>query len=276
MNLFESILYGLSGKMETPTQFGIFHLVCFGVVILLTVLLCVRFKDATAKTEKILLLSAWGVLAILEIYKQLIYSINFTDPVSWDYQWYSFPFQFCSSPLYLFPLAALPKNERFRDAVRMFLATFSLFAGLAVMFYTNDVFSAYIGINIQTMVHHGAMVIFGVYLGGRLIRENKMTLPCFLRGCAVFVTLLIIALVMNLCAPLVTDEIFNMFYIGPNFPCTLVILDVIYLHVPYILFLLIYTLGFSFAAFLMFCGQCFLRPSWYRSKNKASQNNPES
>lgn len=266
MNLFESVLYHLSGRMEIPAGYGVFHLICFALVILITVFLCLKFGKASQKTEKILLLSAWGVLVILEIYKQLLYSINFTDPVTWDYQWYSFPFQFCSSPLYLFPLAALIKNERARDAVRMFLATFSLFAGLAVMFYTNDVFSTYIGINLQTMIHHGAMVIFGVYLGGRLLREGKMTLPYFLRGCLVFVIMLLIALILNLCAPLFTDELFNMFYIGPNFPCTLVILDRIYLNVPYILFFIIYTLGFSFAALLIFCGQIFLRPSWYKSR----------
>lgn len=270
MNLFESILFRLSGKMEMPGQFGVFHIICFVLVILATVLLCLRFGKASEKTEKKLLLITWIVLVILEIYKQLIYSINFTDPVTWDYQWYSFPFQFCSSPLYLFPLAVFPKNERFRDAIRMFLSTFSLFAGLAVMFYTDDVFSAFIGINIQTMVHHGAMVVFGVYLGGRLIRENKMTLPHFLRGCVVFVVLLIIALIMNLTAPLITDETFNMFYIGPYFPCTLVILDQIYLHVPYPIFLIIYTLGFSFAAFLLFLLQKLLRLPLKKNSDKIS------
>lgn len=254
--------------MEVPPGYGAFHLICFAVVIAVTAFLCIRCRDVSPKNEKIILMSAWVVIVILEIYKQLIYSIDFGETVTWDYEWYSFPFQFCSSPLYLLPLAALPKNDRFRDAVRMFLATFSLFAGLAVMFYTNDVFSVYIGINIQTMVHHGAMVIFGVWLGGRLLREKKMTLPRFLQGCLVFVAMLTIALALNLAAPLFTDEVFNMFYIGPHFPCTLVILDTIYLSVPYPVFLLIYTLGFSFAAFLMFCGQLILRPSWYKSRKK--------
>ena len=69
-----------------------------------------------------------------------------------------------------------------------------------------------------------------------------------------------------------------MFYIGPNFPCSLVILDAIYLNVPYVLFLMIYMLGFSAMAFLVFSGQLVLRPSWYKSlkRKKAEKNSAES
>ena len=120
----------------------------------------------------------------------------------------------------------------------MFLSTFSLFAGLAVYLYTDDVFSSYIGINIQTMVHHGLMIVFGIWLGGRLWRENKMQLSVFWHGCIVFLIMITIALLMNITAPTITDELFNMFFIGPNYPCTLVILEQIYPAVPYPVFVL--------------------------------------
>ena len=277
MNFFEQILYNLSGKMEIPVGYGSFHLICFGVIILLTAATCLLFRNVSQRTEKIMLMSTWIVLVLLETYRQLLYSIHFSHPVYWDYDWNAFPFQFCSSPLFFFPLAALPKNERVRDVFRMFFATFSLFAGLAVLFNPDDAFSSYIGISLQTMIHHGAMIVFGVFLGGRLLREGKMKLTLFAKSGAVFACLVLIAFLMNLSAPLFTDEVFNMFYIGPYFPCQLIILCDIYPAVPHPVFLLIYTLGFIVAAFAVFCAQLVLRPAWYKAliakyKDKSEHN----
>ena len=274
MNFLEQILYALSGTMEMPSGYGTFHLVSLAVVLLLTAAMCWFFRNASQQTEKRMLMIAWVVLVLMETYRQLLYAVHFDNPVYWDYDWNAFPFQFCSSPLFLFPPAALPKSERVRDVFRMFFATFSLFAGLAVMFYPEGAFSSFIGISIQTMVHHGTMVMFGVFLGGRLLHEGKMKLPLFGKAAAVFAGLVLIALLMNLAAPLVTDKVFNMFYIGPYFPCQLVILNAIYPNVPHPVFLLIYTLGFIFASFLVFGGQLLLRPSWYkalRAKHQSQQ-----
>ena len=173
MNWFESALYWLGGRMETPQGYGIFHWFCIVLVIASTVILCLRFGKVDEKNERKILLFGWIVMLILEIYKQLLYSVDFSETVTWDYAWYSFPFQFCSSPLYLLPIAALSHHEKIRDAVRMFLSTFSLFAGLAVYIYTDDVFSSYIGINIQTMVHHGLMIVFGICFNRMYFKHCK-------------------------------------------------------------------------------------------------------
>jgi len=269
MNVFEIVLYNLSGKAEMPTPFGLFHIICLFITFLFTVFLCIRFKEASYKTEKLILIIIWGILVVLEIYKQLVYSAHFSESqVVWRYKWDSFPFQFCSSPLYLLPLAALPKKESFRDIMRMFFATYSLFGGLVVMVYPEQVFSSFIGISIQSMVHHGAMVAIGVYLGGRLVRENKMTIKRFAQASLVFIAMLTIAMALNISAPLFTDQVFNMFYISPYFPTTLAILDKIYPVVPYPVSLLIYIVGFSAIAFIIFCCQLVLRPSWRQSHKK--------
>lgn len=269
MNPFESILFFLGGEMETPRGYETFHLICIAVVIAASIFFCLKLGKVKEKTERNILLYGWIIILVLEIYKQLLYSVSFAETVTWKYQWYSFPFQFCSSPLYLLPIAALSRRERIRDTVRMFLATFSLFAGLAVMIYTGDVFSTYFGINIQTMVHHGLMVVIGVWMGGRLLRENKMNLRNHFRSCVLFVILITIALLMNLAAPMVTDELFNMFFIGPNYPCTLVILEQIYQVVPYPVFFMIYAVGFCFAAFLLYCAQKYLRLLFGKLHKKA-------
>ena len=110
MNIFEQIIYGLSAKMETPQGYGAFHLISFGIIIALTAVVCLTLGKASQKAEKILLMTVWAVLILWEAYRQLVYAAHFEETVYWDYQWESFPFQFCSSPLFLLPLAALPKN----------------------------------------------------------------------------------------------------------------------------------------------------------------------
>ena len=86
-----------------------------------------------------------------------------------------------------------------------------------------------------------------------------MQLSVFWHGCIVFLIMITIALLMNITAPTITDELFNMFFIGPNYPCTLVILEQIYPAVPYPVFFLIYAMGFCTAAFLLYCIQKYSR-----------------
>ncbi|MCK7485244.1 MAG: hypothetical protein MZU97_06565 [Bacillus subtilis] len=65
--------------------------------------------------------------------------------------------------MYVALFAGLTKNKKIQQALINFLqGPTGMFAGLAVMLYPNDVFITTIGINIQTMVHHGAMMVVGV------------------------------------------------------------------------------------------------------------------
>lgn len=257
MNFFERILYLLQADMESPVSYGVWH-ICF---LLLTVAASAfavwRFRDASEKTLRRVLLTVWVVLVALEVYKQLVYSLSVSDQTaSWSYQWYAFPFQFCSTPLYVLPFAIFPRSERVRSAVMSFLATFSLFGGLAVMAYPGDVFISMIGINIQTMVHHGSQLV----LGALMVAWNRRSMDkvFFARGVTVFAMLASVAMLLNigvhaaLAAAGMGDTTFNMFFISPYHPCTLPVLSAIYPLVPYPVFLGLYLFGFSVVAGIVF------------------------
>ncbi len=257
MTFFERMVALLQVEMTTPASYGVWH-ICF---LLLTVAASVgavwRFRDASEKTQRRLLLTVWLVLVTLEVYKQLVFSLDVTDGVAdWSYPWYAFPFQFCSSPLYVLPFAIFPRSDRIRSAVMSFLATFSLFGGLAVMAYPGDVFIGMIGINIQTMVHHGSQVILGVLMVAW--DRRRMDKVFFAKGIAVFAILAAVAMILNLGvhAALVSagmgDLTFNMFFISPYHPCTLPVLSLVYPAVPYPVFLALYLLGFSAVAGIVF------------------------
>ena len=256
MNFFEKIVYALSATMERPTLFGTWHIVSLTLAILLAAFMVWKFKDCSDKTLRRVLLVFWVIIVLLEVYKQTVFSMH-SDGITaeWDYQWYAFPFQFCSTPMYLLPILIFAKEGKFRNAVVAYMATFSLFAGLAVMIYSTDVFIEIIGINIQTMVHHGFQFVIGVFL----VAHNRHHLnKRFFAWCMiVFSSLAFIALAANIIVHNVflavgINETFNMFFISPYHNCTLPILSAIYPLVPYPVFLLIYILGFALVSALVY------------------------
>jgi len=256
MNIFEKIVYTLQADMETPTTFGLWHITSVILMIGLCVLLVWRFGNASDKTLRRILLIAWLAIFLSEVYKQIIFSFDFDGTAaSWSYTWYAFPFQFCSTPLYALPLAVFLKDGRARNAVLTFLSTFSLFAGLAVMIYPNDVFISTIGINIQTMLHHGSQVVIGVLIA---VHERRRTSKRqFVHGVAVFAAFTLIAMGLNIAMHYIhlangIDATFNMFYISPFHDCTLPVLSIFYPLLPYPLFLICYLAGFSLVAALVY------------------------
>ena len=256
MNILKNFLLLLDSEMTIPTSYGVFHIIFLLVVIMTTFLLCKYFKDCSETTFRKIIFITWIIIFTLEVYKQVIFSFNYNDnSITWDYQWYAFPFQLCSTPLYILPLIFLFKDGKIHQAAIAYTATFALFGGIAVMIYPGDVFIETIGINFQTMIHHGSQVIMGIFC---LVHERKrFNLKYYLKGIPVFIIVLSIAvlsniIVYNIFQKLLIDETFNMFYVGPYFPSTLPLLNIIYPLVPYIVFLLLYTIGFTLISYIIF------------------------
>ena len=256
MTPFDQFINMLRAPMTRPALFGVWHL----GFLLLTVAACVflawKCKDASDKAVRRILLIMWISLVIMEIYKQVIFSMRVVyGYAEWQYQWYSFPFQLCSAPLYTLPFLVWLKEGRVRNAIAAYMATFSLFGGLAVMIYPGDVFSDIIGTNIQTMLHHGMQIVIGVMMV--VCYRRKLNKSFFLGGLITFTIFSALAMVFNVVVQnaLVANQIdmvVNMFYISPYHPSTLPVLSAIYPHVPYPVFLLIYLLGFAAVAGVIF------------------------
>ena len=255
MTVFEKIVYALQYRAACPRSYGIWHIFFLLLVIAASILLVRRFRDTSDETLRKLLFVFWVIMVALEAYKQLVYSMDVSDGVaSWHYQWYAFPFQFCSTPMYALPFIIWLKDGRVRDAVIAFMATFSLFAGVAVMIYPGDVFITMVGINIQTMYHHGTQVVLGVFLAAYCRR--RLDKRFYLGSLTVFSCFAALAMILNVGvhALLVangSDATFNMFFISPYHPCTLPVLSAIYPKVPYPVFLLIYLVGFAAVSAIM-------------------------
>lgn len=250
MSLLEQMMDFLNGEMARPMPYqslalSWFHYLALTIAVLAAVIAVVRLKNADDRQLRRFLLVFAGLLLSFEAYKQLIFSYQ----AGWGYQWYIFPFQFCSTPMYVALFAGLTKNKKVQQALINFLGTYGLFAGLAVMLYPNDVFVTTIGINIQTMVHHGAMMVVGIAL---LANQVKLTSRSIFGATAVFSVLVTMAILMNYVHNTwIAVGTFNMFFINPLIRNHLPVLSMIEPLVPHFIFVVIYIVGFALVAYLM-------------------------
>ena len=247
------IIRFLDLEMKTPEMYGWFHLLAWAITLVTTWAVCHFFKKPSEKTVRKILFITSVTVIFLEIYKQTCFTFSYDGTtITADYQWYAFPFQFCSTPMYVGLLASLIKRERVHKALCAYLSTFALFAGTAVMFYPSTVFMSTIGINIQTMICHGSMIVIGIFLmfSGYVKVEHKT----ILKAIPVFAITLLSAICMNEIAHLsglLETEDFNMFFISPYCEPSLPVLSLIQPLVPFPVELIIYIAGFSLAAYIM-------------------------
>lgn len=253
MHFVGGLLNLLDSKMDVPVLYGGFHIFFFVASVVAGIFLCARFGNAGGAFVRRLLLGVSLLLIALEIYKQINYSFTYDGTaIRFDYQWYAFPFQFCSTPMYIGLLAALVSRERFHQRLCAYLGTYALFAGLCVMIYPATAFTRTIGINIQTMICHGSMITIGIYL---LFSGYVKTAPrTILSALPVFLTLVTLASVMNEIAyrtGLLETETFNMFFLSPYCPPELPVYSLVQGVLPFPWCALVYVLGFSAAGCLL-------------------------
>ena len=253
MHFFGKIIEILSFKAETPQMFGWVHILSFALAILLGIVFCIVFKKPNEKTAKRLLLITSLFVIAVEIYKQFVFSFSYDgQTVNFDFQWYAFPFQFCSMPMYVGLLAALIKKGWLHDALCAFLATYGFFAGIVVMVYPAQVYIDIVGINIQTMVCHGLMLSMGIYLlaSGYVELKHKT----MLKALAIFSSIVVFVMIMNevvYYSGILNGEVLNMFFISRHFEPSLPVYSLVQAVVPYPFCVLIYIAGFTGASYII-------------------------
>ena len=237
---------------KIPPSFGAHHLIYIALFAIGTFVLCYFLKDCTDKTMRRLTLFVWIPFALGEVGNQLIYTHTYGA-----YQWEFFPFQLCSTPIYVMPFVAFMKDCKFRDAIMAFMSTFAFFGGLVVFIYPNDVFCPTVFINHKTMLHHGTQIAMGVFYF--VYNRKKVNFAYFVRAIYVFVACCVVAIFITEIgyATIVKndpEQMINMFYFSRHFGSHLPILSNVWQAVKDVapaLFTPIYIVGFSVAALLM-------------------------
>ena len=255
INMGRKILDILQTEIEAPLPYGVFHFSwCFVAIGLIILLFTIRNKHNEKRLKWILGIYAIPTL-ILEALKQLIWSVEYNVESSgfvWDFQWYAFPFQLCTTPLYICLIALFLKKCKLRDYLLSFMGYITILGSIATVVRPHDVFVSDLLIDIHTMYLHAGSLVVSVYL--LMSREVEINLKGFFRAVVTFIAFCAIANIMNIAvynSGILNGETFNMFYISPYFESSLPVFDVIYNAVPYLVFLAIYVVALSLGGFII-------------------------
>ena len=269
---WEKIWNVLEYRTATPKVGGWFHLSFWALSIAAGVLLCLWLKDGKKHAPHVVVSTAVLVI-LLEVYKLYHFGLIQGGGI-FAFPWRYFPFQFCSTPMYVGFLTAFFPKGKVRDSLYAYLATFSVFAGLCVMVNPIQVFVPTLGINLQTMICHGSMLTVGIYLFGS--GSVKMEYKTVLKALPVFAITASIAVVLNEWAHSsgITEQYgFNMFYFSRYGEPSLILYSDVQraLGVSNPLNLFIYVVSFILAAFVILFGAMGIRWLLARLRTKKAK-----
>lgn len=242
------LLEWLSYEMHTPSAYGTlndswFQYLTTVIWLGFMVYAYVNLRTLDPIKVKRLLFRTSMVLLVFEAYKQIIFTYQAAA-----YQWYAFPFQFCSVPMYLM-IGQKFARGRLQTALWQFLQMYGLFAGFAVVLVPVAIYTSTIGINVQTMVHHGAIA----YVGWILLLNHKGTRSMFMDATLVFVGVTVLASAMNTVFNATGNtQTFTMFFLNPRFNSNIPILSLFKDHISPLNYVLLFLLGYAMIAFFIY------------------------
>ena len=194
-----------------PQMFGAFHIATALGGGALAVILAKIVSRRPADTLYRVLFVCGIVMACSEIWKQVFYY----HMVFHAFNWWYFPFQLCSVPMYL--CLALPAlKERGKTAVCTFLWSFTFLGAAAALIYPQDMLRPYAALTVHAFAWHLLLVFisFLCFFGGLAGRNGRW----FGGAVLLFFALALGATAVNVIgerAGTIPGTYPNMFYISP-------------------------------------------------------------
>lgn len=187
-------------RMDAPQLFGGFHiassLIAAATAAAMAVWLARRFMAAKypfEKLVKILAITGW-ILVVLEVYKQffLYYIVN-----GGAYDWWYFPFQLCSVPMYLCVLLPAVRKKS-RRTYLTFLGGYTFVSAAATLIYPEDILRSYTALTVHGFVWHGLLLF--ISLAVLLTGSADTSARGLMRAFGLFIVLCGIAVLINVLA----------------------------------------------------------------------------
>lgn len=144
--------------MKAPVMYGKFHITFVIAAYLLSTLLAFLLRFVSAEKERKALHVIGLILLLAEIFKQW-YLTEIIHNGSYD--WFHFPFQLCSIPMYLCVL--LPFERSGHKGMEAFLFSFTLFAASFALAYPQDMLNSDIFLLLHSFLYHGMMLFIAFW-----------------------------------------------------------------------------------------------------------------
>ena len=219
--MLESFLEMTAWKMTPPPAYGVFHLTFFLGGLAVAILLAYLLRKTNEKQNRAVLLTVGIFLVVCELYKQLFYYFYIGNH---SYQWWIFPFQLCSIPMYFCLITPFLKEGRLRQSLYNFMLAFNLMGAFVAFLEPSGLVHEYWTLTIHAFIWHLALIFVGLYLG--FSGRAGINRGGYRQAVTVLLVLSVIALSINFIFKDISGNTINMFFIGPANSSIIVFKDI--------------------------------------------------
>lgn len=181
-----------------------------------------------------------------ELWKQWVLTFILNDGV---YDFWYFPFQLCSIPMYLLLMLPFLKSNSHKKVIFTFLMDYSSLSGIFVFFDTSGMRYPLISLTIHSYVWHIVLIMIGIGSGITLYKFYSSDFASFGKATGLFISCAVIAQCLNL--SIGSHAQINMFYINPFEPATQTFFSLVYRNWGIGVYMIFYLSVIVLGAFLL-------------------------
>ncbi|MCD8373406.1 MAG: YwaF family protein [Clostridia bacterium] len=244
---------------NVPQPYGVFHLTFIFLSLLIMVTICYLSRKSSDKTFRIVMFCTGLFLILSEIYKQLYY---YYAAGGEGYDWYIFPFQLCSVPMYLSVIVGCMKKNKIRDSICGYLASIGFLGGIMAYVEPSGILNGQYFTLIHSCVWHALLIFIALYI---LFTNNACkNLGDYKYALIIFGGVVLAATALNL---IFRDKPnFNMLYISPFHNSPLAVFSsfdtffegILGQYPGRIVSILIYIFAVASGGFIIYAADCFV------------------
>lgn len=253
--MMSDFLFFTARPMTPPAAGSFFHVaLAVSGSLMAAAVSCFLARSSRLRPERILFLSGF-ILLILECYKQ---AFLYTVVNGGRYDWWYFPFQLCSTPMYiclLYPFLSVraPRQTAIQKALATYLEAFGLLGGIMALAFPEGFLTGYLSLTLHGFLWHFLLIFIGIYCAKKGLSDFSE--HGFARAVLFYVLFCLIASVINTAVQLKVypESYADMFYINCFFPSEQPVFDRISLLLGNIWGHLAYMLTSCIGAWLIHC-----------------------
>ena len=188
------------------------------------------------------------IMSVSEIWKQLTLTFVLGGG---SYNWWYFPFQLCSIPMYLLLLYPWLRGERPRRILLAFLMSYTLLGGIAVFADTSGLHYPLTALTVHSYLWHILLILVGILSGLTCFRgAHGKALRAFAGSTGLYLFCCVLAELFNLAFD--RFGTINMFYINPGYQMQQIVFSNLSVRIGNTPAILLYIASTIFGAFLLF------------------------
>ena len=207
----DAFFHSVAWLIEEPPAYGAFHILFTLLGFAACGFTAWKLRNVDDKMLNRILFLCGLVLALSEVFKQFF---CFYVVEKNAYHWGEFPFQLCSTPMYMCLIVPFLKDGPLRRAMYSFMVLYNLLGGAISFAEPSGLFHEHLVLTVHSCMWHMLLVFVGLLIcftrrGGTQKADYKAATKMFICLCGV-------AFLLNCLVQFGLGEKMNMFFVGPG------------------------------------------------------------